>query len=51
MARSVKQQGQDLASRGFEPHVRLLADGQDPAWDSVSLLLSAPPLLSLSLSR
>ena len=41
--------GHDLMSREFEPHIRLCTDSAEPAWDSVSPSLSAPPLLSLSL--
>ena len=40
--------------REFEPHVVLHADGVEPAWDSLSPLLSLPPsplVLSLSLSK
>ena len=39
--------GHDLMVRKFEPHVRLCADVTEPAWDSFSLPLSAPPLLML----
>ena len=31
-----------------EPHVSLCADSMDPAWDSLSPFLSAPPLLMCS---
>ena len=41
--------GHDLPVRGIESHVRLCADSAEPAWDSLSPSLSAPPLLSLSL--
>ena len=34
----------------IEPHVRLHADSAEPAWDSLSPSLSAPPLLTFSLS-
>ena len=37
--------GQDLKVHEFEPHVRLFADGAEPAWDSLS------PSLSASLSK
>ena len=43
--------GHDLIVREFEPHIRLCTDGAEPAWDSLSLSLSAPPLLALSLSK
>ena len=46
--------GHDLTVCGIEPRVRIHADSTGPAWDSLSLSLSAPPLLvsvhSLSLS-
>ena len=42
--------GHDLAVREFEPHIGLCADSAEPAWDSVSPCLSAPPLLSRTLS-
>ena len=42
--------GHDLMIHEFKPHVRLCADGAEPAWDSLSLSLFAPPLLALSLS-
>ena len=38
----------DLVVCGIEPWVRLLANSAEPAWDSLSLSLSASPLLSLS---
>ena len=41
--------GCDLMFPEFEPHVGLCADIVKPVWDSVSLSLSAPPLLTLSL--
>ena len=41
--------GHDLTVRGVEPHTGLCADSVEPAWDSLSLSVSAPPL-SLSLS-
>ena len=39
--------GHDLAVREFEPLIGLHAGGVEPAWDSLSLSLSAPPLLAL----
>ena len=47
--------GHDLTGYDFEPHVRLwgsvlTAQSLEPASDSVSPSLSAPPLLSLALS-
>ena len=37
---------------GFEPPVGLCTDSEEPAWDSLSSFLSAPPLLtSLPLSK
>ena len=42
--------GHDLTVRGFEPTSGSLAGGREPAWDSLSLPLSAPPPLTLSLS-
>ena len=41
--------GHHLTVREFEPRVRLCADGPEPAWDPLSLPLSAPPLLPFSL--
>ena len=35
--------GHDLTVRGFEPRVGLCADSVEPAWDSLSPSLSAPP--------
>ena len=43
--------GHDLTVRGMDPRVGLCADGTQPAWDSLSPSLSAPPLLALSLSK
>ena len=49
MAQSVKcptldsSSGHDLTVREFEPGVGLCADNAEPAWDSPSPLLSAPP--------
>ena len=37
--------GLDLTVREFEPHIELLIDGVEPAWDSLSPSFSAPPLL------
>ena len=42
--------GHDLTVREFEPHIGLCADSMEPAWDSLSPSLAAPPLLVLSLS-
>ena len=42
--------GNDLTVPEIEPCLRLCADSVEPAWDSLSPSLSAPPLLSLSLS-
>ena len=36
----------DLTACGFEPHVRLCAGGAEPAGDSLSPSLSAPPPLT-----
>ena len=55
MNRSVKRPTRDFGSghgltvRGFEPHIRLCADGAELAWDSLSFPLSLS--LSLSLSK
>ena len=35
--------GHDLTVCEFEPHIRLHADSAEPAWDSPSPSLSAPP--------
>ena len=49
--------GHDLTVRGIKPHVRLCTDSAEPAWNSLSLLLSLPLphscslALSLSLSK
>ena len=60
VARSVKcptldfGSGHDLIVRGFEPHIGLCAVSAEPAWNSISPPLSAPPLLlclSLALSN
>ena len=56
VAQSVKRltlgfsSGRDLTVCEFEPHIGLCADSAEPAWDSVSLTLSAPPWLALELS-
>ena len=48
--------GHDSAVVGIKPHIRLCTESVEPAWDSVSPSLPAPPLLmhassfSLSLS-
>ena len=44
--------GHDLMVRETEPHTGLWADGDsaEPAWDSLSPPLTAPPLFALSLS-
>ena len=55
MAQSIKRltldlgSGHDLTVREFQARIRLHADSTEPAWDS--LCFSAPPLLSLSLSK
>ena len=43
--------GHDLTVCGIEPCVWLCTDHVEPAWDSLSLPLSAPSALSLSLSK
>ena len=40
--------GHDLMVCEFEACIGLCADGADPAWSSLSLSLSVPPLLVLS---
>ena len=57
MAQSVERPTLDFGSgrhltilHEFEPQVRLRADSVEPAWDSLSLSLSASPLLVLSFS-
>ena len=42
--------GHDLMVGEFESHIRLCADGVEPAWDSLSPPLSLPLPHSLSLS-
>ena len=43
--------GHDLAAREFKPSVGFCADSLEPASDSVSPSLSAPPTLTLCLSK
>ena len=43
--------GHGLAVHEFKPCVRLYAESTEPAGDSLSPSLSAPPLLTLSLSQ
>ena len=46
--------GHDLMVREIEPHIRLCADSAEPAWDSLSPSLFAPPhslFLSFSVSQ
>ena len=43
--------GHDLVVREFEPHLGLCADSAEPAWDPVSLPLSAPLPLTLSQNK
>ena len=56
MAQSVKRptldfgSGHDLTVRECEPCMGLCTDSTEPAWDSLSSSLSAPPLLALSVS-
>ena len=35
--------GHDLSVYKLEPHIEFFADSEEPAWDSVSASLSAPP--------
>ena len=42
--------GHDLTVHEFKPGVRFCADSTESAWDSVSLPLSSPPLLTFSFS-
>ena len=42
--------GHDPTVREFKPRAGLCADNIEPAWDSLSPSLSAPPLLTYSLS-
>ena len=41
--------GHDLTVYGIEPGIGIRADSAEPAWNSFSPSLSAPPLLTLSL--
>ena len=41
--------GHDLTVRGIEPRVRIYADREEPAWDSLSPSLYAPLLLARTL--
>ena len=56
MAQSVKcptlgfGSGHDLTVHGFKPHFRLCAGSAEPAWDSLFLPLSLPPLHCVSLN-
>ena len=43
--------GHDLVVHGFELHMGLCTDSVGPALDSLSPSLSAPPLLTISLSE
>ena len=43
--------GHDLTVWEIKPHIGLCANSVEPAWDSLSLTLSAPPALSPSLSQ
>ena len=43
--------GHGLTVREFELRMGLCTDGEEPAWDSLSPPLSAPPLLSFSLKN
>ena len=43
--------GHNLMVCGVEPHAGLCTGSVEPAWDSLSPLLSAPPLLALSLLK
>ena len=42
--------GHELVVPEFEPHIDLHADSVEPAWDSLSLPVSLPFLLSFSFS-
>ena len=56
MAQSVKHpildldSGHHLTVHEFEPRVGLCTDSEEPAWNSLSPSLSAPPLFVLFLS-
>ena len=43
--------GHDLTVHEIEPHIRVCTDSADPAWDSPSPSVSAPPLHAHSLSQ
>ena len=43
--------GRDLRVLEFGPREGLCADSMEPAWDSLSPSLSAPPLFSLSQNK
>ena len=43
--------GHDLTVWEFEPRIGLCADSAEPAWDSLSPSLSAPPPLTWCLSQ
>ena len=43
--------GHDLMVPEIKAHIALCADITEPAWDSLSASLSAPPLLVLPLSK
>ena len=43
--------GHDLTVRGVEPRIRLFTDSGEPAWDSLSLLLSLSLPNSLSQNK
>ena len=55
VAQSVKRStlgfgsGHDLTVHGFDPHIKLCTDGTEPACDSLSPSLCAPPLFAFSL--
>ena len=58
MAQSVERptldfaSGPDLMVHGIEPHIRHCTDSTEPAWDSLSPLLSVPPpFLSLKINK
>ena len=57
MAQSVKHltldfgSGHDLTVPGFKPCVRLYTDSAEPAWDCLSLSLSAPPVTETGLDH
>ena len=43
--------GHDLTFRKIDPHVRLCADCEDPAWDSLSPSLPASPTHFLKINN